>query len=220
MASSNNSWKKYQNLALKINRLLRDAEKRGYRFSDTLYQPTKKENVANLDSAIAKLEAMTPEKIYADESTYFLVNPETGEVVSGTEGRQIERRIVALRGARTRAERAMPEWSEAVLQATYNNLDTLGSITWRGANGHKMSSSAAIVREAIDDIRERYGDSVAARVIVNMERNGTPINFDLLYNMDTVDGQRDFYAAFYKSVSKYTKIDVSELYDENDLEEI
>lgn len=194
---------------------MRAAEARGYRFSDEIYKYTNRQNVADPNEAIEYLEQLTPEYLYSQ--SLYLLNPDTGEVVSGTEGRKIERAYATLRGIRTKRQRAMPDWSETVLSATYDNLDKLGSITWRGHDKH-MDSAAMVVRKYIDDVRDKYGDGIAARVIVNMERSGHPINFDLLYNMDTIQGYAEFSNAFQRELSKYVKVNPDDF--TNSLEDI
>ena len=67
-------------------------------------------------------------------------------------------------------------------------------------------------------MRDKYGDGIAARVIVNMERSGHPINFDLLYNMDTIQGYAEFSNAFQRELSKYVKVNPDDF--TNSLEDI
>lgn len=213
--ANNDKWKEYTKIAAKRRRFLRAVEARGYRFSDEIYKYTNRQNVADPSEAIEYLEQLTPEYLYSQ--SLYLLNPDTGEVVSGTEGRKIERAYATLRGIRTKRQRAMPDWSETVLSATYDNLDKLGSITWRGHDKH-MDSAAMVVRKYIDDVRDKYGDGIAARVIVNMERSGHPINFDLLYNMDTIQGYAEFSNAFQRELSKYVKVNPDDF--TNSLEDI
>lgn len=213
--ANNDIWKKYTKIAAKRRRFLRAAEARGYRFSDEIYKYTNRQNVADPSEAIEYLEQLTPEYLYSQ--SLYLLNPDTGEVVSGTEGRKIERAYATLRGIRTKRQRAMPDWSETVLSATYDNLDKLGSITWRG-HDKRMDSAAMVVRKYIDDVRDKYGDGIAARVIVNMERSGHPINFDLLYNMDTIQGYAEFSNAFQRELSKYVEVNPDDF--TNSLEDI
>lgn len=213
--ANNDKWKEYTKIAAKRRRFLRAAESRGYRFSDEIYKYTNRQNVADPNEAIEYLEQLTPEYLYSQ--SLYLLNPDTGEVVSGTEGRKIERAYATLRGIRTKRQRSMPDWSETVLSATYDNLDKLGSIRWRGHDKH-MDSAAMVVRKYIDDVRDKYGDGIAARVIVNMERSGHPINFDLLYNMDTIQGYAEFSNAFQRELSKYVKVNPDDF--NNSLEDI
>lgn len=201
--ATKDDWKEYAKIAAKRRRFLRAAEARGYRFSDDVYKYTNRQNVSDPVAATEWLNELTPEYLYSQ--SIYLLNPDTGEVVSGTEGRKIERAYATLRGLATRRQRATPQWSESVLSATYSNLDSLGSVSWRGDAG-TMKNAAATVRGYIDEVRERYGDGVAARVIVNMERSGHPINFELLYNMNTLSGQTEFSAAFERELSKYIKV--------------
>ena len=201
--ATNDSWKEYTKIAAKRRRFLRRVEARGYRFSDDIYKYTNRQNVADPNVAIEYLNQLTPEYFYSH--SFYLLDPSTGEVVSGTEGRKIERAYATLKAIRTKRQRAIPDWSESVLSATYENLDKLGSISWRNDGNHVYNASM-VVRKYIDDVRDKYGDGVAARVIVNMERSGHPINFDLLYKMDTIQGYAEFSNAFQRELSKYVKV--------------
>lgn len=201
--ATKDEWKEYTKIAAKRRRFLREAEARGYRFSDEVYKYTNRQNVSDPATATKQLEDMTPKYLYS-QSVYML-NPDTGEVVSGTEGRKIERAHAALKGVRTKRMRALPQWHETVLSATYANLDSLGSVSWRDDHG-QMKNATSTVRGYIDEVRERYGDGIAARVIVNMERSGHPIDFDMLYKMNTISGHMEFSNAFQRELSKYVKV--------------
>lgn len=78
--------------ARRINRFIRNVRKRGYEFPE--FEPLTRPKRVTLKS-IQKLKAITPQTLYRS-SQYVDVN--TGEVMSGTEGRKLERSRAAKRG--------------------------------------------------------------------------------------------------------------------------
>lgn len=80
----------------RIKRAVSRAEKRGYRFIENVVPQTPKRVTKQ---AVQRLKEITPNKIY-DKALYL--NEETGEVVSGLEGRKLERQESARKSAETR----------------------------------------------------------------------------------------------------------------------
>lgn len=78
--------------ARRINRFIRNARKRGFEFTE--FQPLTRPKKVTLKS-IQKLKAITPQTLYKS-AQYVDVN--TGEIMSGTEGRTLERSRAAKRG--------------------------------------------------------------------------------------------------------------------------
>ena len=78
--------------ARRINRFIRNARKRGYEFPE--FQPLTRPKKVTAKS-IQKLKAITPQTLYKS-AQYVDIN--TGEVMSGTEGRTLERSRAAKRG--------------------------------------------------------------------------------------------------------------------------
>lgn len=92
--------KAYKKELNRIKRFIRTAEARGYEFKPSalpkeVKRPTK--------ASIAKLRKLTPEKLY--EKARYGGEATWGEIVSGTEGRKAERRMVAEKAAQTRKAR-------------------------------------------------------------------------------------------------------------------
>lgn len=86
----------YQKQLNRIRRFIRNAEKRGYSFDIDL--PTKRpQTVRKRD--IERLKRITPETLYKT-ATY---TTETGETLTGTEGRKRENKARSYRAARTKA---------------------------------------------------------------------------------------------------------------------
>lgn len=95
----------YRKELKRIQRFMRDAERRGYTFAvqiKEVIRPTKK--------SIEKLKGLTPQKLY-EKSVYY--DPLTAKHIKGEEGRQLERSRAAKRGWKTRKEAAHRTTSEA-----------------------------------------------------------------------------------------------------------
>lgn len=81
----------------RINQFIRRAEKRGYQFSSDVL-PKKPKRITQ--ASVRKLAKLTPDKlykkaVYGGEASY-------GEIVSGLEGRKLERSLRAKKAAKTR----------------------------------------------------------------------------------------------------------------------
>lgn len=88
--------KAYNRERNRIKRFIRDAEKRGYRFSDFSI-PDKPKKIT--EASVRRLQKYNPKYLY--EKATFL-DPDTGEIVSGQRGRQIERKESARKAKETR----------------------------------------------------------------------------------------------------------------------
>ncbi len=94
----------YERHARRIRRFQREAERRGYVFDGDLL-PAKPKRIT--DASVRRLAKLVPEVLY--RKAKFVV-PETGEVLSGEQGRKYERSAAAKKGAATkRRKRAAAE---------------------------------------------------------------------------------------------------------------
>lgn len=105
----------YEKQLKRIKQFVRRAEKRGYYFPEDiipqkLKRPTKK--------SVEKLARITPESLYK-KSQYVI--KETGELISGVEGRKAERKEVAKKAQESRKYNVLPE-----KQLIQTNLDRGG----------------------------------------------------------------------------------------------
>lgn len=90
--------KEYNKQLARIRRFIKSAEKRGYRFDDKAL-PKRPKRVTK--ASVRALKNITPDVLYRHASA---LSP-TGEIISGTEARKIERSESAKRAAKTRAEK-------------------------------------------------------------------------------------------------------------------
>lgn len=97
----------------RIQNAVRRAEKRGYRFFESVVPQTPKRIT---QQAIQRLKEITPNKIY-DKAQYLDEN--TGKVVSGIEGRKLERQESARKAQETRQRKQRKQKQKAPKQEQY-----------------------------------------------------------------------------------------------------
>lgn len=103
-------WKKE---VKRIQQFIRRAKKRGYIFSEDVIPETPK-RIAK--KQLSKIKGINPQTLYAQAEFY---NPETGETITGTEGRTLERKRSARKAQLTKQRKAsqnLPRESDNVLR--------------------------------------------------------------------------------------------------------
>lgn len=90
----------YAKQVKRINQFIARAEKRGYRFEADIIPQTPKRITKK---AIENLKHLTPAKLYDKATT---IDYDTGEIISGTEGRKNERKESARKAQETRQRKA------------------------------------------------------------------------------------------------------------------
>lgn len=90
----------YAKQVKRIKQFIRRAEKRGYQFSENVL-PQKPKRVTQ--ASIRKLARLTPEKLY--QKAVYGGEATGGEIVKGTEGIKLERKVRAQKAAQTRKYR-------------------------------------------------------------------------------------------------------------------
>lgn len=170
----------YNKQLQRINRFIRNAEKRGFRFdkTDILPQKPKKPTMAS----VRKLKALTPEKLYK-KSTYMT---DAGRVVSGYKGRQEERRKAVRKGKQTRernrqrrqmvADRTfsapvvgVPR-SEDIILANINSLIS-----------EYPTQGAFYLKKMLDEQINRWGRKQVAQAIANAPTDIVKLVQDIVY---------------------------------------
>lgn len=130
-------WKKEFN---RIQRFIKRAQGRGFIFPDLNLNMPKHPTQASVN----KLKRMNPAYFYK-KATY--INPQTGEIMSGVQGRKSERSEAAIKAAQTRLNRAVAPPVQAIPDNAYKPT--------------KADLIIAELRDFIDSIEPepRYGDS-------------------------------------------------------------
>lgn len=114
--------KAYYKERRRIQSFIRRAEKRGYIFdAGTLPEIPKKITAAS----VRRLKALTPKELYKKSR---VVIEETGEIISGTKARNIERSISAQKAAHTRrtkttrTDKTAGAWDEGIIRQWYDHV--------------------------------------------------------------------------------------------------
>lgn len=143
--------KAYNRERNRIKRFIREAEKRGYRFSDFSI-PDKPKKIT--EASVRRLQKYNPKYLY--EKATFL-EPDTGEIVSGQRGRQIERKRAALKAQMTvghkRAVRQEQEM-EQLLQSLHDE-DTAEYREAKLKEQEEKLKEMERLQEQIDELQER-----------------------------------------------------------------
>ena len=92
--------KEYTKELKRIKAFIRRASKRGYTFDDSIIPPKPKKVTK---ASVKKLKQITPKTMYQKAE---FINPQTGDIITGTEGRQFERRLAAHKAQLTKAIKA------------------------------------------------------------------------------------------------------------------
>lgn len=167
----------YSKQLQRINRFIRNAEKRGFRFdkTDILPQKPKKPSMAS----VRKLKELTPAKLYK-KATYMT---DDGRVVSGYKGRQEERRKAARKGKQTRERNrqrrqtvsdrtpavAVPR-SEDIILANINSLIS-----------EYPTQGAFYLKKMLDAQINRWGRKKVAMAIANAPTDIVKLVQDIVY---------------------------------------
>ena len=106
-------WKKE---VKRLRQFMRRAEKRGYTFSgdvipETPARITKKQ--------LSKIKGLNPQTLYSQAQYY---DSETGQTLTGTEGRRLERKRAAQKGAETKRKKNSPPHEEDVVLRTIEQM--------------------------------------------------------------------------------------------------
>lgn len=143
--------KAYNRERNRIKRFIREAEKRGYRFSDFSI-PDKPKKIT--EASVRRLQKYNPKYLY--EKATFL-EPDTGEIVSGQRGRQIERKRAALKAQMTvghkRAVRQEQEMEQ--LLRSLHDEDTAEYREAKLKEQEEKLKEMERLQEQIDELQER-----------------------------------------------------------------
>lgn len=169
----------YEKELKRIKRFIKNAEKRGYFFGDII--PKRPARITQ--KAIEDLKYLTTERLYA-KGKY--IDKTTGEVLSGTEGRKLERQKAYARGVAAKADRnRLPIKSEknreAKSQLIIDNFkETLGRFP--------NAAGAKYLLNWLNELVNTYGKDAVADMLSEAVRNGVIIStIDLYEETKTLD---------------------------------
>ena len=164
----------------RINQFIRRASKRGYIF----------ENIPNLkELTLEALKGLTPEELY--KRSYKVMS---GQVISGTTARTIERRVSARQAAETRA---INQGLDIIDKTIARMSDIPDKITYR--KGHRtvhktfemsINKASQKMLEKLDTAIKKYGKTaVAQHLNENAEQINKIIDHLLRYGIDALEAK-------------------------------
>ena len=107
--------KAYYKERKRIQQFLSRARKRGYVFEDNVL-PSIPKNITQ--ASVNRLKNITPKQLYRQS---FYVRPETGEAITGLQGRNLERAASAKKSIETRKQKIISKMIERQLDDMYIN---------------------------------------------------------------------------------------------------
>lgn len=114
----------YQKELRRLKQFIRRTEKRGFHYAEDVI-PEKPKRITK--KSIERLQKLSSQELYK-KATYK--DPMTGAELTGTEGRQVERQRAAIKGAKTKSKRKIPEIPEIpdvgdLPKATYEIIENV-----------------------------------------------------------------------------------------------
>lgn len=195
--------KQYTKERQRIKAFLKRAEKRGYIFPDNILEERPK-NITLSD--LNRLKSLRPEQLY--KQGYYLINPDTGEVISGEKGRDIERKNSAQKAQETREEkrqtinpeesqlpepsrneRPEPVLSDTVLKRMEEEIDRWDANTgWTVYTKNQKERDRGKAKALLEMAESQYGRDGLAQIA---EENANELIYYLeiiLYDSDGKNG--------------------------------
>ena len=207
------AWKKELK---RLQQFIRSAKKRGYTFPDDVIPETPKRITKK---QLSKIKGINPQTLYEQAEFY---NPETGETISGIEGRTFERKRSAKKAQLTKAIKqtqntkiSLPKQTDLVLQ---NIRDLINQFTpsslWSNYWTHKKEEDKNKLQSLLDNAIAQEGENVVAERLENYAGDIERIINSILYGSDEEQVQFDLveFATIIKGRS-LTQQESSELTD-------
>lgn len=171
--------REYAKQIKRIKQFINRAEKRGYRFESDIIPTTPKRITKK---TIQKLQELTPTVLYEKSTT---IDYETGEIISGTIGRQNERKESAKKSAETRKRK--------------KNISTLGKQT---NNQYYPKGSNIIYSNIVEDVIAKlqstdeppvfpYNNKLVSKIadLINARRTAKTTLLSLTYSVINTEGK-------------------------------
>jgi len=160
----------------RIKRTIKAAKERGYEWEES---PLPKRPKRIRRESVEALKKKRPEYFYK-KARY--VNKETGEILTGLQGRQLERKAAAKKAAETRRRAKEDFFAKAVIQQYRTELNK-----WRPAFQDKMNAWLDRVIESVRPNEDDIGMSAERAVAQMLEQgrqNGLIITWEEAYHED------------------------------------
>lgn len=188
--------KEYNKELKRIKAFIRRASKRGYTFDDSIIPPKPKKVTK---ASVKKLKKITPKTMY--QKAEFL-NPQTGDTITGTEGRKFERRLAAHKAQLTKAIKStikkqkptteLPKQGDIILhnvRATINawSPGSTWSEYWKNVKENDKNKLVSMLDKTVES--EGF-NTVARRLQTNADDIERIVN-SILYGSDEEQTQFD-----------------------------
>ena len=186
----------YQKELRRLKQFIRRTEKRGFHYAEDVI-PEKPKRITK--KSIERLQKLTAQELYK-KATYK--DPMTGTELTGTEGRQLERRRAAFKGVKTKSKRKIPEIPDVgdLPVATYEIIENIReeirkwapSSGWTEFFADKKHRDKNILENMLEGAIRQEGENViAARLEAHSYEVSTIIQ-EILYGSDTDQINNDF----------------------------
>ena len=170
----------------RIKSFVRRATKRGFIFPENVI-PKRPKRITQ--KAVERLREMTAPSLYK-EAQY--VEPSTGEVVSGYQGRKSERKRASKKGQRTRKQRkqrradqyGLPEEPISYHEDTYSSEDFYADAVisnFKDILTKYNARGAGVLIKWIDELIFKYGKADVANMLETGANYGVIITYDVVY---------------------------------------
>lgn len=192
----------YQKELRRLKQFIRRTEKRGFHYAEDII-PEKPKRITK--KSIEHLQKLTPQVLY-ERATYK--DPMTGAELTGTEGRQLERKRAAFKGAKTKSKskgkskRKNPEIPDVgnLPVATYEIIENIReeirkwapSSGWMEFFADKKRRDKNILENMFEGAIRQEGENVIAARLEAHSYGITLIIQEILYGSDNDQINNDF----------------------------
>lgn len=164
----------YDKEVKRIRQFISRTQKRGFEFRENILPSKPPKRVTK--SAINRLKNLTPDSLYK-QAKY--IDAYTGEILSGTKGRELERSRAAQKAAETRRERKSEEagFFARIVIDRYRNYVSEFNI-----------GCQRVINSWLNLVISRYGESAVANMLEMAAQNNEISLYSVAYDEDKLRG--------------------------------
>lgn len=169
----------YQKEYGRLQRAVKRAEKRGYFFEENTLPPKVKKPTRK---SLERLRKVPTSSIY-DKAR--VVIEETGEIITGTEARRLERQLAAQKAAETRREKKATPAESRKRKQVEEKLPSMEDIIIRNFIAqvrHYPKSAAPVILPWLDRLISEKGRTAVATMIESARASGILIDQQVAYS--------------------------------------
>lgn len=191
----------YNKQVKRIQQFKRRAEKRGFSFDIDI--PTPKRVTKQ---AIERLKSLTPEELYK-KGQY--IDALTGQIMSGTEGKKLERQRAAQKGLETKRKKKLPKIDYTILRNVKKIIGQWSpNAGWSEYWQEEKTKQKNILSKILDGAISQHGEANVAKRLQNHAEEVVFVVEKILY--DSKDEQINFAMARFASIVKGGTLDMEE----------